>query len=134
MSAIAMETQIMSDSQAVSLETSRPFFSIRDMHAYYGESYIVQGVTLDVQHGEILALLGRNGAGKTSTLRTIARIDNPVLRGPASSWCPRIAASLPGSLSRKTLPSPRSRPAMAGASSRFTKASRAWLNAANRKA
>jgi branched-chain amino acid transport system ATP-binding protein len=80
MSAIAMETQIISSSQSVSVETTRPFFSIRDMHAYYGESYIVQGVSLDVRQGEILALLGRNGAGKTSTLRTIARTDNPQLR------------------------------------------------------
>ncbi|MDP3315255.1 MAG: ATP-binding cassette domain-containing protein, partial [Devosia sp.] len=59
---------------------SAPFFAVRDIHAYYGESYIVQGVSLDVQHGEILALLGRNGAGKTSTLRTIARVDNPSLK------------------------------------------------------
>ncbi|QQR35188.1 ABC transporter ATP-binding protein [Devosia oryziradicis] len=80
MSAIAMETQIISGSQTVSVETTRPFFSIRDMHAYYGESYIVQGVSLDIRQGEILALLGRNGAGKTSTLRTIARTDNPQLR------------------------------------------------------
>jgi branched-chain amino acid transport system ATP-binding protein len=80
MSAIAMETHVMSASQAASIESSRPFFSIRDMHAYYGESYIVQGVSLDVRQGEILALLGRNGAGKTSTLRTIARTDNPQLR------------------------------------------------------
>jgi branched-chain amino acid transport system ATP-binding protein len=80
MSAIAMENQIVSDSHAVSAETTRPFFSIRDVHAYYGESYIVQGVSLDVRKGEILALLGRNGAGKTSTLRTIARTDNPQLR------------------------------------------------------
>jgi branched-chain amino acid transport system ATP-binding protein len=80
MSAIAMESQVVSSSQAVSMETTRPFFSIRDMHAYYGESYIVQGVSLDIRRGEILALLGRNGAGKTSTLRTIARTDNPQLR------------------------------------------------------
>jgi branched-chain amino acid transport system ATP-binding protein len=80
MSAIAMETQILSNSQAASVETTRPFFSIRDMHAYYGESYIVQGVSLDVRQGEILALLGRNGAGKTSTLRTIARTDDPQMR------------------------------------------------------
>ena len=59
---------------------SQPFFAVRDIHAYYGESYIVQGVSLDVHHGEILALLGRNGAGKTSTLRTIARVDNPALK------------------------------------------------------
>ncbi len=56
------------------------FFSCRDIHAYYGESYIVQGVSFDIREGEIVALLGRNGAGKTSTLRTIARVDNPDLR------------------------------------------------------
>lgn len=55
------------------------FFSAWDLHAYYGESYIVQGVNFDIREGEILALLGRNGAGKTSTLRTIARMDNPHL-------------------------------------------------------
>ncbi len=55
------------------------FCSIWDIHAYYGESYIVQGVHFDVREGEILALLGRNGAGKTSTLRTIARMDDPQL-------------------------------------------------------
>ncbi len=56
------------------------YFSCRDIHAYYGESYIVQGVTFEVREGEIVALLGRNGAGKTSTLRSIARVDNPSLR------------------------------------------------------
>ena len=56
------------------------FFKVDNIHAYYGESYIVQGVSLSVNHGEILALLGRNGAGKTSTLRTIARLDNPQLQ------------------------------------------------------
>lgn len=58
----------------------RAYFSAWDLHAYYGESYIVQGVSLDVREGEIVALLGRNGAGKTSTLRTIARLDSPELR------------------------------------------------------
>jgi len=58
---------------------SRAFFSCWDIHAYYGESYIVQGVSFDVREGEIVALLGRNGAGKTSTLRAIARLDNPQL-------------------------------------------------------
>ncbi len=55
------------------------YFSAHDLHAYYGESYIVQGVSLNLDEGEILALLGRNGAGKTSTLRAIARMDNPAL-------------------------------------------------------
>lgn len=57
----------------------RAYFSAWDLHAYYGESYIVQGVSFDIREGEILALLGRNGAGKTSTLRTVARLDDPQL-------------------------------------------------------
>jgi len=56
------------------------YFSCRNLHAYYGESYIVQGVGFDVREGQILALLGRNGAGKTSTLRTIARTGSPELK------------------------------------------------------
>ena len=59
--------------------SDKPYFSVRDMHAYYGESYIVQGINFDINEGEILAFLGRNGAGKTSTLRTIARMDDPTL-------------------------------------------------------
>ncbi len=53
------------------------FFSCWDVHSYYGESYIVQGVSFDIREGEVVALLGRNGAGKTSTLRSIARVDSP---------------------------------------------------------
>ncbi|MEL6218356.1 MAG: ABC transporter ATP-binding protein [Pseudomonadota bacterium] len=56
------------------------YFSCWDIHAYYGESYIVQGVSFEVREGEILALLGRNGAGKTSVLRTLARLDDPELK------------------------------------------------------
>ncbi|WP_417523764.1 ABC transporter ATP-binding protein [Marinovum sp.] len=60
-------------------ETAPAFLSVWDVHAYYGESYIVQGVSFNVHEGEILALLGRNGAGKTSTLRSIARIGSPMV-------------------------------------------------------
>ncbi|MFD1508686.1 ABC transporter ATP-binding protein [Lacimonas salitolerans] len=60
-------------------ETAPAFLSVWDMHAYYGESYIVQGISFNVHEGEILALLGRNGAGKTSTLRAIARLDSPAI-------------------------------------------------------
>ena len=56
-----------------------PYFEVKDIHAYYGESYIVQGISFDMAEGEILALLGRNGAGKTSTLRALARVDDPKL-------------------------------------------------------
>lgn len=60
--------------------TAPAFLSVWDLHAYYGESYIVQGVSFNVHEGEILALLGRNGAGKTSTLRAIARLSDPEVR------------------------------------------------------
>ncbi|WP_418888009.1 ABC transporter ATP-binding protein [Octadecabacter dasysiphoniae] len=59
--------------------TNAKFLSVWNMEAYYGESYIVQGVSFDIHEGEILALLGRNGAGKTSTLRALARMDDPQL-------------------------------------------------------
>ncbi|MDG1377407.1 MAG: ABC transporter ATP-binding protein [Yoonia sp.] len=60
--------------------THKAYLSVWQIEAYYGESYIVQNVSFDIHEGEILALLGRNGAGKTSTLRTIARMGNPELR------------------------------------------------------
>jgi len=60
--------------------THKAFLSVWEIEAYYGESFIVQNVSFDIHEGEILALLGRNGAGKTSTLRTIARMDHPDLR------------------------------------------------------
>lgn len=44
---------------------------LRDVHAFYGDSHILQGVDLEVHRGEIVCLLGRNGVGKTTTLRTI---------------------------------------------------------------
>ncbi|OUD10579.1 ABC transporter ATP-binding protein [Marivivens niveibacter] len=60
--------------------THPKYLSVWDIQAYYGESYIVQGVSFDIHEGEILALLGRNGAGKTSTLRALARMDDPELK------------------------------------------------------
>lgn len=59
--------------------TAPAFFSAWNIEAYYGESYIVQDVSFNVHEGEILALLGRNGAGKTSTLRALARLGSPGL-------------------------------------------------------
>jgi branched-chain amino acid transport system ATP-binding protein len=50
---------------------------IRDLHAYYEESHILRGISLDVDRGEIVSLLGRNGVGKTSTLKSIIGILAP---------------------------------------------------------
>lgn len=60
-------------------DPSSAYFRASNIESYYGESYIVQGVSLAINEGEIMALLGRNGAGKTSTLRSIARLDDPHL-------------------------------------------------------
>ncbi len=44
---------------------------VRDLHAYYGKSHILQGVSLDVGDGEIVSLLGRNGVGRSTTIKAI---------------------------------------------------------------
>ena len=44
---------------------------VRDLHAYYGKSHILQGVHLNVQQGEIVSLLGRNGVGRSTTIKSI---------------------------------------------------------------
>ncbi len=48
--------------------------ALRDVHAYYGESHVLRGMTLTVESGEVATLVGRNGVGKTTTLRTIMGI------------------------------------------------------------
>ena len=45
--------------------------SLRDVHAHYGKSHVLHGVTIDVGPGEVVGLLGRNGVGKSTTLKTI---------------------------------------------------------------
>ncbi|HXU91426.1 MAG TPA: ABC transporter ATP-binding protein [Methylomirabilota bacterium] len=45
--------------------------SLRDVHAHYGKSHVLHGVTIDVAPGEVVGLLGRNGVGKSTTLKTI---------------------------------------------------------------
>ncbi|KJK11555.1 histidinol dehydrogenase [Burkholderiaceae bacterium 16] len=49
----------------------QPMLSIRSLHAWYSESHVLQGINLEVMPGECVTLLGRNGAGRTSTLRAI---------------------------------------------------------------
>ena len=50
---------------------------LADVHAYYGTSHVLQGVSLEVRDGEIVALLGRNGMGKTTTLKSIMGFVEP---------------------------------------------------------
>ena len=50
--------------------------SIEDIHAFYGETQVLFGISLEVREGEVVALLGPNGAGKTTTLRSILNLSS----------------------------------------------------------
>ena len=51
-----------------------PVLTVKNLEAWYGESHILHGINFDVRPGEVVTLLGRNGAGKTSTLKSIMGI------------------------------------------------------------
>jgi branched-chain amino acid transport system ATP-binding protein len=54
-----------------------PLVLVEDVHTYYGKSHILHGVTLQVGAGEVVGLLGRNGVGKSTTLKTIMGLVQP---------------------------------------------------------
>ena len=51
--------------------------SLHDVHTYYGKSHVLHGVSIAVGPGEVVGLLGRNGVGKSTTLKTIMGIVRP---------------------------------------------------------
>ena len=53
---------------------------VQDVHTYYGEAYVLQGLSLQLEQGQILGLLGRNGVGKTTLVNSIVGF-NPPRRG-----------------------------------------------------
>jgi ABC-type branched-subunit amino acid transport system ATPase component len=74
-----------------------PLLEVRALHAWYGESHVLHGVDFEVGEGEVVTLLGRNGAGRTSTLRAIMGLTASaaarcgcVARKPSA--CPRTAS------------------------------------------
>ena len=50
---------------------------VHDIHTYYGDSYVLQGISLEVRAGTAVALLGRNGMGKTTLIRSIIGFVRP---------------------------------------------------------
>src|SRR5260370_10202472 len=51
--------------------------NVKDLHAYYGRAHILQGVSLEARAGEVVALLGRNGAGKSTAMKAIMGLVPP---------------------------------------------------------
>jgi branched-chain amino acid transport system ATP-binding protein len=71
-------------SQATSqAAATAPLVTVEGLHTYYGKSHILHGVSLTVGRGEVVGLLGRNGVGKSTTLKTIMGLVYPVTALPA---------------------------------------------------
>lgn len=73
---------------------------LEDVNTYYGYSHILQGVSLEVKEGEIVVLLGRNGVGKTTTMKTIMGVQPPK-SGKVFFLEDNIAGQAPHKISRK---------------------------------
>jgi branched-chain amino acid transport system ATP-binding protein len=58
-------------------ERSGPILEVEDIHTYYGSIHAIKGITLEVREGEIVTLIGANGAGKSTTLRSINGLNHP---------------------------------------------------------
>ncbi|MGH7002831.1 MAG: ABC transporter ATP-binding protein, partial [Alphaproteobacteria bacterium] len=61
-------------SQPVAAPAGDTLLSVRDLHAWYGESHILHGMNFEVKKGELVTLIGRNGAGKTTTMKSVMGI------------------------------------------------------------
>jgi branched-chain amino acid transport system ATP-binding protein len=57
--------------------TPQALLRVSDIHTYYGDSYVLQGVSLTLEKGQIAAILGRNGMGKTTLIRSVAGLTPP---------------------------------------------------------
>jgi len=71
---------------------------VRDLHAYYGKSHILQGIDLTVGDNEIVSILGRNGVGRSTTLKAI--MGNPVPHGRIVFNGQQIAGAKPHAVAR----------------------------------
>ena len=56
---------------------SEPLLAVRDIHTFYGDSYVLHGLSLDLSQGRIVVILGRNGMGKTTLIRSVAGLTPP---------------------------------------------------------
>lgn len=78
--------------------------SVEDIHTYYGDAYVLQGLSLELGEGQIVGLLGRNGVGKTTLVnsvvgfnrprRTVSKEETPVMSAPLNTILPRRGMGL----------------------------------------
>jgi branched-chain amino acid transport system ATP-binding protein len=61
----------------MSPDLAEPLLKVEGVHTYYGKSHILDGVSLEVGRGEVVGLLGRNGVGKSTTLKAVAGLVHP---------------------------------------------------------
>ena len=59
---------------------------VRDLHSFYGDAHVLHGASLTVAPGEVVALLGRNGMGKSTLIRSIMRLAQPQVRQGSLLW------------------------------------------------
>ncbi len=78
---------------------TEPILSLKEVHSHMGQHHILQGVTMDVAAGRLTVLLGRNGAGKSSTLRAVMGL-NPVTAGEIRLEGHRIHGLKPFAIAR----------------------------------
>lgn len=64
-------TETLSSQRPHAADAAQPLLEVRNLHAWYGESHILHGVQFDVPRGQVVSLIGRNGAGKTTIMRSI---------------------------------------------------------------
>jgi branched-chain amino acid transport system ATP-binding protein len=69
------ENGTVRDSRSPAASGSQSILAIDDLHSYYGASHVVQGISLSVGAGEAVGLMGRNGVGKTTTLKSIMGLE-----------------------------------------------------------
>jgi branched-chain amino acid transport system ATP-binding protein len=80
---------------------SESLLTVTDIHTYYGDSYVLQGLSLSLPNGRIAAILGRNGMGKTTLIRSVAGLTPPrsgevVFRGRSLRGMPSYAIAQQG--------------------------------------
>ena len=70
-------TETVAEPQRVERDGRKKILELEDIHTYYGSIHAIKGVSLDVYEGEVVTLIGANGAGKSTTLRSINGLNHP---------------------------------------------------------